>query len=1354
MPKFEEPTKIHSDFITKNFYKIPYPPKFEGGQSEERLYHGPLHSSRACILVSIFANLFRKYQDSQSLSLSSDDLKFVEIAALFHDAGRKDDGLDMWDEDSGLMCYNYLISTFNDSNISGDQLIELKSKAKRAAEAITNKDWSSQTDIYHELDINTQPLHWEPVSKQNKDLWATLVHEADCLDILRIPMNFEWSKLDFYRRNIGTLRNLSDFLNSPAACDLSYLIVAQRRLIHLSGEGLDNSLDLSLKESFKNEASCHNKFLSLIYNLEDETFHILRLLHNNGNLIAPENLVNLDITSISNSHNNSYLNNLMWQIDNGRMLLRGCPFPYAQNVQEENYSNLSLFEQELSICLREPGTPTESFTDVARFEELLRNCHGKNAIEKALVEVYPDLGNFSRSTSLLFRGLKPLYSCGYLLRTDPRCILEVDFKDAISGFGQKISQKSIDRNTNLATSVTLQEKFKDVFLKLRSNGANLLSFKNKYDENKYDENEFMTDIYLGQNLENFLGIYISDESIFESSLFNEVGNKYYPQKLHSELMAIFMHQTVKKLYSKDVPIYEFSCFSNFPREFRYNDQKIIDLWTSMYKSYLESTLNEEGIAPRFTEFIEVRYSNPKKLYPSLYVYEEIGMLFKFYDEALKAQVSQDMDQVRHVFVNAFISKINIKNKYGSTMLINAITYGKYQTALNLIDLGVDINLSDVLGKTPLIYSIEQNNYELVKILIELNADLNLSDVLGKTPLIYSIEQNNYELVKILIESNADINIADASGETPLIHAIKQNNYEIFELIFFENSIDLNKADATGETPLIHAIKQNNYEIFELIFFENGIDLNKADDTGETPLIHAIKRGNIAFVNMFTDYSISSINLPDSFGHTPLVHAIMENNYDIVNLLISKGAKYQLDEELITLIMKSGNKKIAEKFDVSIDSDLYDGVLHGISRKNTFLRSELKESKFEPSIGDDTGRHSLKLITTKNNNKYVLKMIDNKITTRELLSNIWFKMNGCNVPKGRILIKDDGNISFASKLITDKISFKNNDDLLQKSFPSDIEELKNEHEKYIAFAKLSAQLLLFRDFDDKFYNFYFSNKGIGKIDNELVFTDLNVKHPKIENKICRQIYTNSIKVDNYLPNLFLSKFLKIDSCIDLTSDEAKALELQRLEQIKPTNPQDAFMLLAFLNAVEDTLKIPQTIEDYIFSERILNGQQEKFNPTAKEDFNTEVLRLKREYDKAKADMMSYILPLSRKRAELESLLSDDLKLNLQDARIDYSKVAKELTQTDSCSLRDARKHKMLQNLSFTGMIATENEEKGVQVKTDKSLVSVPNQVLGMVPSNALSSDVSSASTEILSSIAKTKASLSPNSCFNTSLCTIS
>lgn len=164
---------VANEYLRKN-YALQQPQK-----GCARPIHGVQHACRVAIYVVVFANLYRKYDFPLARELTAQELELIQIAALFHDSGRQNDGVDRWDNDSATNAYHYLIKLGKDHHT-----------AKRIAEVIANKDTYSNSRTCHVLQRRHDgQVDWYKQalpSDYQRSMAQILLNDADRFDILRV----------------------------------------------------------------------------------------------------------------------------------------------------------------------------------------------------------------------------------------------------------------------------------------------------------------------------------------------------------------------------------------------------------------------------------------------------------------------------------------------------------------------------------------------------------------------------------------------------------------------------------------------------------------------------------------------------------------------------------------------------------------------------------------------------------------------------------------------------------------------------------------------------------------------------------------------------------------------------------------------------------------------------------------------------------------------------------------------------------------------------------------------------------------------------------------------------------------
>lgn len=182
-----------------------------------RVTHGAMHAARVAAYVKAL-HLFRSKliaQDQHILeplqaSGTLDTTQMIHLTQLvgcLHDAARRAEVADRWDKESSSLCESWLKRLFEELDPAWRRcfslMIEFKDDTAGYNLFLRSEGWSAE-----------QIAAWNYLKE--------LVHDADCLDIMRVKKNFDVQYLDVYR-----------YAQDPSISSCLFELVNQiRELIH------------------------------------------------------------------------------------------------------------------------------------------------------------------------------------------------------------------------------------------------------------------------------------------------------------------------------------------------------------------------------------------------------------------------------------------------------------------------------------------------------------------------------------------------------------------------------------------------------------------------------------------------------------------------------------------------------------------------------------------------------------------------------------------------------------------------------------------------------------------------------------------------------------------------------------------------------------------------------------------------------------------------------------------------------------------------------------------------------------------------------------------------------------------
>src|SRR3990167_1923660 len=530
-PQLSAPIAQHARFCFESVYCIPYP-SYSRSEKVARPHHGIAHVSRAASYIPIFANFYRRHHHPDANSLMADDLHLLQIAALFHDAARLNDDKDEWDNESALMCFHYLMKIGCSEEV-----------ATKIAEVIANKDYEPG-NIYHRLQKDSGPdeFVWQSqINTQPKSILQKLLHDADCLDIIRARPHFAAEYLDLYK---DIARD-----NHLAFEEMALLITQARSLICAAGDQYNENIH-ELKERYHSPDAyryieddiCRSPFRSM-----------LAILYAGNQLLSLDELEKLFFIESTHYDESAPLSNdnLQRALREGKLLFRGVGTPTKE--LEKGGVKETAAELELRKAHRRLGFATRTTKPDASDKE----------------------GNPLRSTSILGFGSGTYTSVGYLvINPDMQGFHLIGEKDVGTGLAKKKHRSAAKLST-----VDAQQQLNKLLHTLKMGGISA----------NFGHGWISTHTEALFHIKEFHGVcFTNDPCLYNRHFYS---NSYPNTPISPLLQAIYLQQLHLSKTGESVPLMEYSGRDNSVRliENPTNDE-LKKLWLDSAKITLDRAL--------------------------------------------------------------------------------------------------------------------------------------------------------------------------------------------------------------------------------------------------------------------------------------------------------------------------------------------------------------------------------------------------------------------------------------------------------------------------------------------------------------------------------------------------------------------------------------------------------------------------------------------------------------------------------------------------------------------------------------------------------------------------------------------
>ncbi|MBI2786896.1 MAG: hypothetical protein HYX60_11600 [Legionella longbeachae] len=693
----------------------------------------------------------------------------MQIAALFHDAARENEDKDEWDHESGLLVYYYLTQTLNVSHKT----------AVRIAEAIANKDINPKG--YFKIVLGEHGVEgiFDPqINKDNfiKPIEHKILHDLDCLDIVRARSAFDMSYLDFYKQ-------IAQYeCYETAFEELAELLCEARSLVAIMGDTyrLTNPL---IKKKYEH-ADIYSAISTI---LKQYPFKIINLL--SQKLLKSSQLKQLELVDLTpfNPEAGLHQENVNRALREGKIFARGLIYPSGilkdtTNRKEKPEETCTYLE--LRKDMRTLGIPTRS----QKSSNILKH------------------GNPKRSASIIGNGSNTLYnSCFFKINVPLKDLYDLHLTDIGSGRGKK---NHLDDNKIPISEQNLHDFIK----KMKTGGATIrfqafdfdanhteviMHIKNNFDGILYsqDPNLFNVDVHRTPDL--FHPYIAILQAFYIRKAYEESYDATYKKFLHTLGQEEGHKQFLSRFGTvKILPIFEYSGLHNFfvrIEENRWTEEYLIKLWCELCEAFMLKKLayNHFGVERLTVHDIKIMamYGNADDSYMKRYEPADSN-----YPIELQEKINNAIGQVRQRIIENNINPIIKKIKSNRQMLLD-----------NEVFLWI--------LKNPSILDLLKTDIELL-----LQEPLTLSDFENKTPsnIFYSkkyIENQfyNIELMHKGIELQEQT-LYVAKGENGLSIHLKNDNkvYCIPAAILKNLKIPYDKECIVDENYVRQVLKPKNY----------------------------------------------------------------------------------------------------------------------------------------------------------------------------------------------------------------------------------------------------------------------------------------------------------------------------------------------------------------------------------------------------------------------------------------------------------------------------------------------------------------------------------------------------------------
>lgn len=325
--------------------------------------------------------------------------------------------------------------------------------------------------------------------------------------------------------------------------------------------------------------------------------------------------------------------------------------------------------------------------------------------------------------------------------------------------------------------------------------------------------------------------------------------------------------------------------------------------------------------------------------------------------------------------------INEQDKYGRTILQNAVVLGHREVAVMLIEHGADVNLKDNHGRNVIFDALSFGDKKFIQYLLTIeHLELNNIDDNKDSIMHHPQAMQDDENALNLIRAGADATIKDKEGQTFLCNAALRgiNAKDVIEAAI-EAGNDVNSRVKNNNSILMELVaastkltedeidRRKSLLAISKVFIKKGIDINATDYNNETALFRAVRDQDTELVSFLLSAGINP-NIRSKSYETPLSIAVYKgvDNLDIILLLLRHNASPNIKNEkqqtlyevLNEIVLYIHNKKTIEDQSIlnkiNVDGQymvIIKELLNSNKEDLNYLDSQGQPLFFEPLLYD-------------------------------------------------------------------------------------------------------------------------------------------------------------------------------------------------------------------------------------------------------------------------------------------------------------------------------------------------------------------------------------------------------------------